>query len=202
MATYINGKYNLTCSRASLSRWLDKLGFERRIIRRGNRSRDKDIPPLSEADMMRLLSDPSPDTEIMNLPPNSKKARYAWLAKTATAEDAEPKRKRKAKGASQAEPDPPSTESSAQPAQPASSTHMDSQDHLAGSIMQSAGMTTPPNYSTYHPSTYISPYRTITPNGGLVVGGPPPPLAGQMLSQNHMPPVDPRLQHQGEYSHG
>lgn len=204
MASYINEKYSVKCSRASLSRWLDKLGFERRIIRRGNRSREKDVPPLSEVDMMRLLSDPSPDTEIMNLPGNSKKARYAWLSKIETGEDGPRKPKRKPKGAPADASDTVSHEPAVQMGQmeqTAPVEQMAPQDALAGGIMAAAAMATPVNYNVYgQPNNYVSPYRTVTPSGGLIIG-PSPPMAGQMIPHDDMPPLDPRIQQQSAIAH-
>lgn len=179
MQKYVQEKYNIKCSRASLSRRIREMGYTRGIIRRGFRSEDQQVPQISPADMLRIMGDPSPDDDMMNLPPNAKRARYAWLLDGEKPAKKVKKPKKKDADADAAQenaeavgPVDPALEQS-QPTQQPQQPQGQSQNHAQP--LQSNGYT----------PMYISPFRQVTASGGLVIS--PHPLdsnrnIGQSLS--------------------
>jgi hypothetical protein len=164
MQKYVQEKYNIKCSRASLSRRIREMGYTRGIIRRGFRSDDQQVPQISEADMLRIMGDPSPDDEMVNLPPNAKRARYAWLL------DGEKPAKRIKKAPKKAQEPARENDESTGPVDPAL------QDIVVEPLPQGQSQnhqqpTQPNGYS--QPPVYISPYRQVTADGGLVISGHP-----------------------------
>ena len=102
MQKHVQATFNVTCSRASISRRLGDLGFSRGIIRRGFRASDTTLPVLSQVDYERIRKQqeedgcgsqeagavPPTDRQIVQESavegdalsnPNSKKTKYAWL---------------------------------------------------------------------------------------------------------------------------
>jgi hypothetical protein len=142
------------------------MGYTRGIIRRGFRSEDQEVPQISPADMLRIMGDPSPDEDMMNLPPNAKRARYAWLL---DGEKPEKKvKKPKKKGTEPAQEDA----EVADPVDPALS------NPTAGQLAQGQPQTQPqaqamPSHGYSQTPMYISPYRQVTSSGGLVISGHP-----------------------------
>lgn len=162
MQKYVQEKYSIKCSRASLSRRIREMGYTRGIIRRGFRAEDQQVPQISQADMLRIMGDPSPDDEMVGLPPNAKRARYAWLL---DAEKPVKKIKRTKKVADVAE----DKDESAGPVDPAL-------ENTPGQLPQGQSQTeTPLPASNGYSNTplYISPYRHVTADGGLVLSAHP-----------------------------
>jgi len=179
MQKYVQEKYSIKCSRASLSRRIREMGYTRGIIRRGFRSDDQQVPEISPADMLRIMGDPSPDDEMMNLPPNAKRARYAWLM-----DGEKPVKKVK-------KPKTKDTESAQENAE--AETH----DPIDPAIQDAPAEQLPQGQSQSHhqpmpsngysqPPMYISPYRQVTTSGGLVISGHP--LDSNRNMGQHMSP--------------
>jgi hypothetical protein len=193
MQAHIQKTFGVKCSRASLSRRMREMGFTRGIIRRGFRSSDQSVPHLSQIDMERLMGDPSPNDELVGLNGNAKKAKYAWLLDGEPAGTRKPRKKKQA-GAVQID------ESMIQPG--LDDAQMDSMDHQNGHghdqdhdqehhMMASqypipvGQQHIPPTiaHDGYVPS-YISPYRQVTADGGMMVrhAGEHSPHMGGMMS--------------------
>ena len=160
MQAHIQKTFNVTCSRASLSRRIRAMGFTRGIIRRGFRSSDQSVPPLSPADIRRLMADPCPDEELVSLPGNAKKARYAWLLDADPESSRKPRRKKNA--GQQGVPVQPGL--GELPIEQSPEEQM-----VAGqySIPVSQSLS-PIAHEGYEPS-YISPYRQVTAEGGMMI---------------------------------
>jgi transposase len=78
MQRHVQEKYNVKCSRASLSRKIREMGYTREAIR-GERICDTQaLQILSPDDGTQILEDLSPEGDGVNIPPNAKKARYVW----------------------------------------------------------------------------------------------------------------------------
>ena len=106
MHKHIQTTFHVKCSRSSLSRRMRDMGFTRGIIRQGCRFSEQPVPELSAANYARLLADPSPGEELMNLPGNSKKAKYAWLVEgEQLLGTKKPRKKRMSKAEAQAQRD-------------------------------------------------------------------------------------------------
>ena len=173
MQKYVQEKYNIKCSRASLSRRIREMGYTRAIIKRGFRAEDQHVPQIAPEDMIRIMGDSSPDDDMSNLPGNAKRARYAWLLHSTTP----------AKPAAKKQPRKKNTEGA--PGQSGQNSNLDP------AIMQSTsdqphtdqGQALPPNGYTPAP-LYMSSYRQ--PNGGLVVSGHPMG-AGQAMGSHISP---------------
>ena len=163
MQKYVQEKYNIKCSRASLSRRIRGMGYSRGIIRRGFRSDDQQVPQISPADMLRIMGDPSPDDEMMNLPPNAKRTRYAWLL------DGEKPAKKKRPKKNDPETSRRDAESTG-PVDPALS--QTTIDQPPPEQAQKTPQAVPPNRYPHTP-LYVSPYRQVTASGGLVISGHP-----------------------------
>jgi hypothetical protein len=142
---------------------MSEMGFNRGIIRRGFRSADQSVPQLSQVDIDRLLADPSPNGELAELAPNAKKARYAWLL------DGQPAGTRKAKKKQ------PAPQEQAEEQIP--ETLMTPQFPLQQQI-------SPMTHDSFV-ETYMSPYRQVTAEGGLMIRqadeSPPQLAAGGMI---------------------
>lgn len=163
MQKYVQEKYNIKCSRASLSRRIREMGYTRGIIRRGFRSDDQQVPEISEADMLRIMGDPSPDEQMMNLPPNAKRARYAWLL-----DGEKPEKKTKKPRKKGPETEQQNTETTG-PVDPALTQATPEQ--LSQTQPLSHHQHPMPSNGYSQPPMYISPYRHVTPSGGLVISG-------------------------------
>ena len=144
-----------------------EMGFTRGIIRRGFRSSDQSVPHLSQVDIQRLMSDPSPDDDLVNLSGNAKKAKYAWLLEGEPPSAKRPRKKRKSGGQTE-EPllqngdGQGSLESMENPIENGVMSSQYpipvGQQHLPPTI----------SHDGYVPS-YISPYRHVTADGGMMV---------------------------------
>lgn len=180
MQKYVQEKYNIKCSRASLSRRIREMGYTRGIIRRGFRSDDQQVPPISPADMLRIMGDPSPDDDMMNLPPNAKRARYAWLM-----DGEKPEKKIKKTRKKDTETTQANTEANTEaigPVDPAlvqTPAEQQPQGH-------SQNRHQPVQSNGYTPM-YISPYRQVTASGGLVIS--PHPMDSNRNMGQHMSPA-------------
>jgi len=184
MQSHIQKTFGVKCSRASLSRRMREMGFTRGIIRRGFRSSDQSVPPLSQVDIQRLMADPSPDDELVGLTGNAKKAKYAWLLDGEPAGARKP-RKRKQSGVQM-------DDSMIQPG--LDDSHLDGMEHHPD---ESHLMTSqypipvgqqhlPPAiaHDGYVPS-YMSPYRQVTAENGMMVrhaGEHSPHMPGGMMA--------------------
>ena len=177
MQKYVQEKYSIKCSRASLSRRIRGMGYTRGIIRRGFRSDDQQVPQISPADMLRIMGDPSPDDDMLNLPPNAKRARYAWLmdGEKPVKKVKKPRKKDTETAEEDAEAvgpvDPAIT-------QPAAEQLPQGQSQNQHEPMQPSG------YS--HPAIYISPYRQVTASGGLIIS--PHPVDSNRNMGQHVSP--------------
>lgn len=140
------------------------MGYTRGIIRRGFRSDDQQVPQISPADMLRIMGDPSPDDEMLNLPPNAKRARYAWLM-----DGEKPVKKVKKARKKGTEPAQENAES-AGPVDPA--LENTAPEQLPQGQSQNHPQPTSSNGYSQTP-IYISPYRQVTAGGGLVISGHP-----------------------------
>jgi len=77
--THIQDTFNIKCSRSSISRRMKDMGYVRSIIQRGIKSVEKDnLSRVSEADMLRLMADPSAGENNIGLS-GKPKIKYAWL---------------------------------------------------------------------------------------------------------------------------
>jgi hypothetical protein len=150
MQKYVQEKYNIKCSRASLSRRIREMGYTRGIIRRGFRAEDQQVPQISPADMLRIMGDPSPDEDMMNLPPNAKRTRYAWLL-----HGEKPVKKAKKPRKKDPEPVQEDTEASG-PVDPAITETVAEQLPQAQAAHHHQSM---PSSNYPQPPMYISPYR-------------------------------------------
>jgi hypothetical protein len=174
MQKYVQEKYNVKCSRASLSRRIREMGYTRGIIRRGFRSEDQQVPQISPADMLRIMGDPSPDDDMINLPPNAKRARYAWLMDGEKPEKKVKKARKKDSDISQAEAE------TIGPVDPALMQNPVEQQPQGQSQNQRQTV-----QSNGYTPIYISPYRQVTASGGLIIS--PHPLDNRNVAQ-HMSP--------------
>ncbi|KKZ66682.1 hypothetical protein EMCG_07639 [[Emmonsia] crescens] len=78
MQSHIQSTFIIKCSYQAVSRRLRDMGYIRTIVQRGSRSLEKNnLPLLSNADKLRLQSDPTA-AEHLDKP----KVTYAWLLKT------------------------------------------------------------------------------------------------------------------------
>jgi hypothetical protein len=180
MQKYVQEKYNIKCSRASLSRRIREMGYTRGIIRRGFRSEDQHVPSISPADMLRIMGDPSPDDDMMNLPPNAKRARYAWLLDGEKPEKKVKKARKKETGTSQAEAEAEAETLAIGPVDPAlmqAPVEQQPQSQNPRQTVQSNG---------YAP-VYTSPFRQVTASGGLIIS--PHPMDNRNVGQ-HMSTED------------
>ena len=179
MQKYVQEKYNIRCSRASLSRRIREMGYTRGIIRRGFRAEDQQVPQISPADMLRIMGDPSPDEDLMNLPPNAKRTRYAWLL-----HGEKPVKKVKKPRKKDTEPAQPENAEASGPVDPAITQTVTEQLPQA---QGQAPLHHPPMASNGYPQPpmYISPYRQVSESGGLVISGHP--LDSNRESQNLSP---------------
>ena len=185
MQAHIQQKFNVKCSRASLSRRMREMGFTRGIIRRGFRSSDQSIPPLSDVDIQRLMADPSPDEELVGMTGNAKKAKYAWLLNGEPAGVRKPRKKRSQAGEAQVEEDvqvdpmlqdgvQAGREADSQPQMNGQNDHMNGEHGMQSQYPMPVGqeyLSTPLQHSGYDPS-YISPYRSVTADRGMLVQQP------------------------------
>jgi hypothetical protein len=165
MQKHVQEKYNIKCSRASLSRRIREMGYTRGIIRRGFRSEDQQVPQISEADMQRIMGDPSPDEDMVNLPPNAKRARYAWLI---DGEKPEKKVKKPRKDTETGqEQEITETDGLVDPAITQAAA-----EQLPQGEPQNHHQPIPPSGYSQAPM-YISPYRQVTASRGLVIADHP-----------------------------
>lgn len=179
MQSHIQKTFGVKCSRASLSRRMREMGFTRGIIRRGFRSSDQSVPPLSQVDIERLIADPSPDDELVGLTGNAKKAKYAWLLDGEPAGTRKPRKKKQ----SGVEMD----ESLIQPG--LDDGHLGGMDDPDENHMMTSQYPIPvgqhhlsPAQDPYVPS-YMSPYRQVTAENGMMIrhaGENPSPLSRMM----------------------
>lgn len=139
------------------------MGYTRGIIRRGFRSEDRQVPDISPADMVRIMRNPPPNDEMMDLPPNAKKARYAWLL-----HGQKPEKKSKAprKKPTETVQDDAVATGPVDPAIMQTEPEQLPQEHLQTQHQQSLHSN---NYS--QTLNYLSPYRQVASNGGLAVSG-------------------------------
>jgi hypothetical protein len=162
MQKYVEEKHNIKCSRASLSRRIREMGYTRGIIRRGFRAEDQHVPAISPADMLRIMGDPSPDDDMMNLSPNAKRARYAWLLDGEKQERKAKKPRKKDMDTSQAE-----TEAEALALGPVDPALMQ-----VAPEQQPQGQTQNPRQtvqSNGYAPVYTSPFRQVSASGGLII---------------------------------
>lgn len=139
------------------------MGYSRGIIRRGFRSDDQQVPQISPADMLRIMGDPSPDEEMMNLPPNAKRTRYAWLL-----DGEKPAKKKRPK-----KNDTEALERHAEPAGPVDpALSQTTVEQPPPEQAQKSPQAVPPNHYP-HMTLYASPYRQVTASGGLVISSHP-----------------------------
>jgi len=166
MQAHIQKTFGVKCSRASLSRRMREMGFTRGIIRRGFRSSDQSVPPLSQVDIERLMADPSPDEELVSLAGNAKKAKYAWLLDGEPAGTRKP-RKKKQSGVQM-------DDSMIQPG--LDEDNLGGMDHADENHMMHSQypipvgqqhLPQPISHEGYVPN-YISPYRQVT-EGGMMI---------------------------------
>jgi hypothetical protein len=162
-----------------------EMGFTRGIIRRGFRSSDQSVPHLSQIDMERLMGDPSPNDELAGLNGNAKKAKYAWLLDGEPAGTRKP-RKRKQSGAVQIDDsmiqpglDDARMDGMEHPNRHEPEHEQDNEHHM----MTSQYMPPTISHDGYVPS-YISPYRQVTADGGMMVrhAGEHSPHMGAMMA--------------------
>ena len=185
MQAHIQEKFNVKCSRASLSRRMREMGFTRGIIRRGFRSSDQSIPPLSDVDIQRLMADPSPDEELVGVTGNAKKAKYAWLLNGEPAGVRKPRKKRSQAGEVQGEEDvqvdpmlqdgvQAGREIGSQPQMDGQNDHMNGEHDMQSQYPMPVGqqyLPAPLQHGGYD-SSYISPYRSVTADRGMMVQNP------------------------------
>lgn len=179
MQKYVQEKYNIKCSRASLSRRIREMGYTRGIIRRGFRSDDQEVPEISPADMLRIMGDPSPDDEMMNLPPNAKRTRYAWLM-----DGEKPAKKAKRPKKNDTETEQKDVEPLG-PVDPALSQTMVEQPSQEQPQNPHHAM---PSDRFPHAPMYVSPYRQVTASGGLIINSHP---LDSNRNDQHMPQEGP-----------
>ena len=201
MQAHIQKTFGVKCSRASLSRRMREMGFTRGIIRRGFRSSDPSVPPLSQIDMERLMGGPSPNDELVGLNGNAKKAKYAWLMHGEPAGTRKPRKKKQQQQQQQQQlSDVQMDDSMIQPG--LDDAQIDGMEHHNGHeqehdhanehhIMASqypipVGQQQMPSAISHdgYVSSYVSSYRQVTADGGMMVhhAGEHPPHMGSMMA--------------------
>ena len=141
------------------------MGYTRGIIRRGFRAEDQQVPQISPSDMLRIMGDPSPDENVMNLPPNAKRTRYAWLLHGE--KPVKKTKKPRKKDAPDSEPVQESADAGG-PVDPAITQAATEQVPQSETPHPHPSM---PSNEYPPPPMYISPYRQATESGGLVISG-------------------------------
>jgi hypothetical protein len=197
MQKYVQEKYNIKCSRASLSRRIREMGFTRGIIRRGFRAEDQQVPQISPADMIRIMGDPSPDEDVLNLPPNAKRARYAWLldGERPAKRTKKPNKKKDGEAAKENGDVDDATDAAHQVIEHIANEvtpQGQAQQHQQQAQSQPSHQQMSPNAYPQSP-LYISPYRQVTANGGLIINGHPMESTrnmGQHMSPNSGMPLN------------